>query len=138
MKPRLGTGWWGRGPPILVPGHPGEGPGRPLWDGGGLCSPGRWSPRTRRLPGGVCSVVKTRLVRCILECEKHWKGGIKGCVARLMTSKEVECPFPEEILKQLQEGVDQDLREWGADPSIQSGDVVHDIRTRSVQSFLWL
>ena len=45
--PPRGAGWWGRGAPVQVQaGHT----VRDIEDGLGLCSPGRWRPRDRRLP----------------------------------------------------------------------------------------
>ena len=46
-RPLLGSGWWGRGPPIQVHHNYRS---RDLVDGGGLCSPGRRRPSKRHLP----------------------------------------------------------------------------------------
>ena len=43
------AGWWGVGEPVRTYKGPGR-TGRPMHDGGGLCSPGRWQPRLRKLP----------------------------------------------------------------------------------------
>ena len=45
----------GSGPPIRVT-H--KNTTRSLHDGGGLCSPGRWPPGRRRLPGASCDAVQ--------------------------------------------------------------------------------
>ena len=47
LQPTKGAGWWGKGLPIRAThGHQ----KRDLEDGAGICSPGRWSPKRRRLP----------------------------------------------------------------------------------------
>ena len=43
------AGWWGHGEPIATQKVPGKN-GRPLQDGGGLCSPGRWTMARRVFP----------------------------------------------------------------------------------------
>ena len=43
------AGWWGVREPVRTYKGPGR-TGRPMHDGGGLCSPGRWQPRHRKLP----------------------------------------------------------------------------------------
>ena len=45
-----GSGWRGLGPPLKIPDK--RGTPRPFWDGGGLCSPGKWPPGSRNLPDG--------------------------------------------------------------------------------------
>ena len=46
-KAPRGSGWLGRGSPLMARhGYKSRG----LQDGGGLCSPGRWTPETRKLP----------------------------------------------------------------------------------------
>ena len=47
VRPKLGAGWWGSGPPIQIFR---KGKCKDLRDGLGLCSPGRWTPEKRRLP----------------------------------------------------------------------------------------
>ena len=46
--PAVIPGWGGGGPPRVARHIGGD---KPFSDGGGLCSPGRWSPSRRRLPG---------------------------------------------------------------------------------------
>ena len=46
-RPKRGDGWWGYGPPLYIH-HKGE--PRPITDGAGLPSPGRWPVKRRRLP----------------------------------------------------------------------------------------
>ena len=46
-RPKRGEGWWGAGPPVQI--HR-KGEPRPLTDGAGLPSPGRWPIARRRLP----------------------------------------------------------------------------------------
>jgi len=46
-KKKKGDGWWGNGHPLRIT----RGESRTLFqNGGGLCSPGRWKPSSRRLP----------------------------------------------------------------------------------------
>ena len=47
LAAELSLGWHGAGPPRSVNHMGGL---KPFSDGGGLCSPGRWKPKKRRLP----------------------------------------------------------------------------------------
>ena len=65
-----GTGWVGRSVPVMV----GRGARvRPLQDGGGLCSPGRWPSEARVLPPAR-RVVHDILVAAIRESEQLSRG----------------------------------------------------------------
>ena len=64
VRPKLGAGHWGRGPPRacgtwLRP--------RQFHDGGGLCSPGRWKKPQRILPSGTIEAVRTELTKTIIK-----------------------------------------------------------------------
>ena len=59
LTPAVSVGWRGGGPPRMARHIGGD---KPFNDGGGLCSPGRWTPEKRQLPS------------CL--------GGLKGAMAR--------------------------------------------------------
>ena len=50
LEPAVMAGWRGSGPSRNARHIGGD---RPFCDGGGLCSPGRWTPEKRLLPGGM-------------------------------------------------------------------------------------
>ena len=61
-----GTGWRGTGEPITLPDRAGG--QRPFWDGDGLCSPGKWPPARRRLPGGLTRKIGRYLREQLKKC----------------------------------------------------------------------
>ena len=107
--PKLGAGWWGRGPPLLVHLGPNKGD-KPLEDGGGLCSPGRWSPATRRLPSDFGERITPKLVRILQHWGDQTKGGIQRLVYQMATGRLKESPFPVMVVKQLKDAVREELR----------------------------
>ena len=60
----------GRGPPIQVTY---KSTTRSLHDGGGLCSPGRWPPGRRRLPGASCDAVRAAFTDGLRSWQKRLK-----------------------------------------------------------------
>ena len=64
---QAGTGWRGIGEPITLPDRAGG--QRPFWDGGGLCSPGKWPPGRRRLPGGLVREIGRYLREQLEKCK---------------------------------------------------------------------
>ena len=71
-------GWWGKGPPNRA--RTSAASERPVVDGGGFCSPGRWAPENRRLPQQA-SVLTKALEETALE-----KDGILGVNAITLKS----------------------------------------------------
>ena len=65
-RPPKGAGWWGIGRPLETRR---KGLARPVVDGGGLCSPGRWPLARRRLPNGpLLTAIRGALWRGYLSC----------------------------------------------------------------------
>ena len=73
---RYGEGWWGRGAPIM-PAK--KGVRRPFVDGAGLCSPGRWAVKHRRLPDDfVAKRLRKTLFDGLIECEGLMRKKFEG------------------------------------------------------------
>ena len=90
------AGWWGKGDAISTQKVPGK-DGRPLQDGGGLCSPGRWPMARRVLPQAAASL--TALMDTWLD-QKAADIGVdqleKLCF-KIMAGKFTSDPFGEEL-----------------------------------------
>ena len=100
VRPKLGAGHWGRGPPRacgtwLRP--------RQFHDGGGLCSPGRWRKADRQLPGGAMDVLRTALIQTLLSFgrstgQQDWVEKTFWSMVRGGLSQD---PFPTELLEKM-------------------------------------
>ena len=65
-RPPRGSGWWGTGRPVETLR---KGIARPIVDGGGLCSPGRWPLHRRNLPQSpLVAELRNILWKGYLEC----------------------------------------------------------------------
>lgn len=73
-RPLKGAGWWGIGPPLRPTK---KGATREFVDGAGMCSPGRWAVKNRRLPDDFAS----KRIRHI------FREGLKKCEAKLESTK---------------------------------------------------
>jgi len=89
-----GAGWRGRGKPMTVGSGSQE---RPLEDGAGLCSPGRWLPQHRKLP--THSVAHALGQRLAEEASRLFGDG--NLLARIATGSLEEDPFPPEKTTEL-------------------------------------
>ena len=87
-KPARGAGWWGRGAPVQV--FKGTA-SRPMQDGGGLCSPGRWPPSRRRLPSQAAMPLPG-LLRLADEAAAPF-GGPAALLCSLASKRVTENPF---------------------------------------------
>ena len=80
-RPPRGSGWWGAGQPVSTTR---KGLARPMVDGGGLCSPGRWPPGRRRLPGGIADRARTAAVTAFENSVRKATGGKKDALDFMM------------------------------------------------------
>ncbi len=91
-----GAGYRGLGPPLSV----GSGRSRrPLYDGGGLCSPGRWPPHRRPCVSSACLA---ELRKTTLKCLDDWLRGSRRTAADvlqpLLDGEASSSPFPPELV----------------------------------------
>ncbi|CAE8725125.1 unnamed protein product [Polarella glacialis] len=101
-----------------------KGTTRSLHDGGGLCSPGRWPPARRTLPGTHFDAIRSCFVKGlrVWECRvKEEPGGVERAFAELACGKVQESPFKKEAV-QVKEDLDAILRSKGFDPGPKPGD----------------
>ena len=99
-RPKKGSGWWGRGPPVRVQR---KGVMKGLVDGAGLPSPGRWPPNQRRLPEGeVADGLRKIFMNGLMKSTEHLPGGtLKSALASLISGKVEVDPFPKEIVDEV-------------------------------------
>ena len=91
--PKKGSGWQGRGEPMMVgTGHT----ARPLCDGQSLASPGRWPPECRRYPDCVAWKEVSKL---LIDYSKKW--GTADLLMKLALGRVEKCPFPEDSVLEL-------------------------------------
>ncbi|CAE8719608.1 unnamed protein product [Polarella glacialis] len=101
-----------------------KGTTRSLHDGGDLCSPGRWPPARRTLPGTHFDAIRSCFVKGlrVWECRvKEEPGGVDRAFAELACGKVQESPFKKEAV-QVKEDLDAILRSKGSDPGPKPGD----------------
>ncbi len=131
-----GSGLVGRGPMLEV----GSGPKRrPLQDGGGLCSPGRWPPRHRpRAEHPVLRDLRAAILRAIQRLPSFTGIDNRELYMRMAAGKLAEEPWPEELTDSLRSYVEKRFQEQGEGDSglPRPGDRKQQIRTRLVQALL--
>ena len=99
VKPQLGDGVWGRGPPLTRM----FGKRVPFCDGFGLCSPGRWCPSRRRCAGdmpslGCAESLGKELLKILV---RHVD--LVSLAAKLSLGKVSDNPFSSEVLDEGRE-----------------------------------
>ena len=95
-------GWLGRGPTRKAPCM---GRDRAFWDGGGLCSPGRWPPDRRRLPEarpGLMSKIREVFQEGVRRTAGDGGDGIAFMI-RLAAGEFADDPFPEEFYGRIRD-----------------------------------
>ena len=97
--PPEGAGWLGYGKPWSVGLGSRE---RPFADGGGLCSPGRWAPGSRRHPWGANEWLWAQIRGSLIAMEKVQGGTWKRILAEAMSGNLRAQPFGESPLKVAQ------------------------------------
>ena len=126
-QPARGEGWWGHGAPIRVrQGYK----IRDLEDGAGLCSPGRWTPASRRLP--FDDSFATKLVSAMeLDTEK-WD---KFLVA-MLAGKLPESPFTTSELAKGAAYLEKWAKDQGQTPTLATEDIEQAPKLRLLQALL--
>ena len=127
----------GRGPPIKVTYKSGT---RSLHDGGGLCSPGRWPPERRQLPGASNDAVRsafTHGLRCWQKRLLGAPGGESRAFAELACGRLRSAPCQVEAVE-VGLAVDQILQDRGFEPGRLSTDRATLINFRRMSAALKL
>ena len=133
--PPLGAGWTGNGRPSMV----GRGNKcRPIRDGGGLCSPGRWQKSERKLPD--TSHLRETLVKILSDgFDLHGSRGpeaLRDLVIRLACGKVNTTPCSNHIIEKAQEAIRDWCVKWGHCLKSCPEDRPQAINTRLLQAFL--
>ena len=123
--PRLG--WQGSGDPFWV-GHR-MGTRRPVADGGGLCSPGKWPPERRRLP------VWPRPFRDDLLATLA-KYDVRAVWLQTSAGKLDASPFDQDDVLGLRSRLQERLVQDGWAPHPKEGDGVQELHIRLIQATL--
>ena len=123
--PRLG--WQGTGEPFMVRCRMNT--RRPVADGGGLCSPGKWAPEHRCLPSWP-EAFRASLTHALAPLD------IKDILARLAAGRQMSSPFPEALVDNLRSTLCAQLKSGGFDPSPRQGDGAQEIQVRLVQALM--
>ncbi len=96
-----GAGYRGLGPPLTV----GSGSRRrPLYDGGGLCSPGRWPPHRRPcVPSDLLAALRELAMRNLRDWLRNDGRTASEVLQGLFRGEASSSPFPGEFVEQLVE-----------------------------------
>ena len=123
-----GSGWTGWGEPLRVRGKAGK--LRPLWDGGGLCSPGKWAPGQRRLPGGTVKDLGNWMVHELR------KLNFKRIAQQAFDQELKGDPFPAEATARIQSRVKDQLERRGFDSRPKAGDYKQEFECRMMKGLM--
>ena len=123
-----GTGWRGIGEPITLPDRAGG--QRPFWDGGGLCSPGKWPPGRRRLPGGLIRKIGRYLREQLEKCK------VPEIYRKAIAQALKGTPFPAELVSETRDQIRRMLREGGFTAEAQDGDQPQEYECRRMGALL--
>ena len=110
------------GDPITLPDR--SGGQRPFWDGGGLCSPGKWPPSRRKVPGGLVREVGRYLRRQLERCK------VPEIYKKAISQSLKGSPFPEELVSETREQIRKMMREAGYSAHPQEGDQPQEFECR--------
>ena len=135
-RPKKGSGWWGRGPPIRPQR---KGLVKNFIDGAGYPSPGRWKVDQRRLPDDtVAKELREVFRKGLMVSAPHLPGGdLKKALLELAAGNLKASPFPTEVVEQVRMDLGIVLKKHGfGDGLKQEGDVCQDTEVRLVQALL--
>ena len=135
-RPKLGAGWWGRGPP-LRPQR--KGLVKTFYDGAGLPSPGRWPIKQRRLPDDtLANEIRDIFRQGLINTIKSVNGGDFKKMLLSLASGSVEAnPFPEHILEEVRTQLRLTLKRHGVGDGLpREGDIDQPIEVRLIQDLL--
>lgn len=124
----------GKGVPVLVYY---KGKHRPINDGAGLCSPGRWRPSQRRRLKGDRAVQLAAKFRALflkwVDVEDKKPGGAVAVFWKMAAGRSVRSPF-EEFAGEARAEIDSFLVELGEDPTRRSSDRETEINMRRLMA----
>ena len=133
------AGYWGRGLPIQAVY---KGRSRPIHDGGGLCSPGRWPIKQRQFPQSQ-AFAKARTCVCrsfmawLKQSDEQGNDALK-LFWSLAAGKRQRSPFEAAALQRARAELDGVLRAEGVCPDRQATDRQTEINFRRVAALLEL
>ena len=129
-----GAGPQGIGPPMMV----GRGvKARPLTDGAGLCSPGRWEPRRRPVQrSNRLLSIRSALRRAVLRLDQDGDG-LDDLFHRLCTGKVQECPFSAEVIRDLQCYAVAAFEDSAVTANEKPADLPQPVKVRLLQAILF-
>ena len=120
LRPRLGEGMCGIGPPLHVTL---AGRQKPFHDGGGLCSLGRWCHRNRPTPSseiGIRTRIRwSRILRGSTPASEHFD--MKRAFCELLCNKRRTSPFSAEMISEGRRVWVEELAKQCARPIVQQG-----------------
>ena len=133
VRPKLGEGWWGRGPP-LRPQR--KGLIKTFADGAGLPSPGRWPIAQRRLPDDdIAHAIRRVFKEGLIEAIKKTHGGdFKKMLMELASGTITDNPFSVEVIDKVRTDLRLVLKQHGVGDGLpRAGDLEQDIEVRLIQ-----
>ena len=122
--------------PVVVAGWRGSGPSRsarhiggdrPFCDGGGLCSPGRWTSEKRRLPSCMAGLKESMgsLFEEAVRRASNGKDDPLGFMLKLAAGRVKACPFEEGALAEARASIRQLAGMDEKEDVVASGQVFH-------------
>ena len=128
-----GAGPKGVGSPMMV-GRGGK--ARPLTDGAGLCSPGRWDPRRRPVQRSHRLLsIRSALRRAVLRLEQDG-AGLEDLFLSLCTGKVQESPFLEGLIRDLRSYAVSAFEDCAVTANERPADIPQPVRVRLLQAVL--
>jgi hypothetical protein len=118
-------GWRGRGAPRTSQHISGP---KAFCDGGGLCSPGRWPPGRRRLPGGPSEGLRRCMLESFKEAVNAASGGADdelGFMLKLAAGRFKASPFDDGVLKGLRAKIMSTIDFKPENDKVAEGQVFH-------------
>lgn len=126
------AGFWGKGPPLQVFY---KGKGRPIHDGGGLCSPGRWAAEQRTFPTAASFA---RIRQHVFASFQTWMeaADAKQVFWQLAAGKATASPFSGEHVRRARASLDLALEAEGFEPSRLPNDRRTEVNFRRLAAML--
>ena len=124
LEPAVVDGWRGCGPSRSSRHIGGD---KPFCDGGGLCSPGRWTPEKRRLPRNLSGMKESmsNLFGEAVMTASNRKDDSLGFMLKLAAGRVKTCPFEEGSLAEARATIRQQVGLDEKEDVVASGQVFH-------------
>ena len=109
---------------------------RPLTDGAGLCSPGRWDPRRRPVQRSHRLLrIRSALRRAVLSLDQDGRG-LDTLFQKLCAGQVQECPFPEGLTRGLRDYAISVFDDCSTSASERAEDLAQPVKVRLLQALL--